>query len=313
MPIFFAISAFIVAQPFAQRWLREGRAVELGRFYVRRLTRLEPPYIFNMLVIWLLGAWGGWWTFGGVMKSLGASLFYQHNQVFGEFSFINSVAWSLEVEFQFYLLAPLLTTVFAVRRQWLRWLIIGGACGLVICLRDLEVRRVQLSLLGQFEAFAVGLIAVDIYQTKWIQGLPRKVWLDGVGLAGWLGFFALSRIGEPVLRSALQAACLLGAILGSLGGVWVSRLLCNPWVFTFGGMCYSFYLWHQFLLIGIVPWVQGLLGPATGYLGRYLIVALLVLPPVFAGCTALFVWIEKPFMRRNWTQRARESWRRSRE
>ena len=309
VPIFFAISAFIVALPFAQRWLGGGKSVGLGRFYLRRLTRLEPPYIFNLLAIWLLGAAVGWWTLGGILKSLGASLLYQHNQIFGEFSFINSVAWSLEVEFQFYLLAPLLTLVFAVRRQWLRWVILGSVCGLVACLRDLEVRRVQLSLLGQFEAFAVGLAVVDVHLTRWAQGPPRKVWLDGVGVAGWLGFFALSRIEEPVLRSALQSVCLLGAMVGSLGGVWLARLLGNRWVFTFGGMCYSFYLWHQLLLIGAVPWIQARLGPTDGYLGRYLLVALLVVPPVFAVCTAFFVWVEKPFMRRDWPERIAGWWR----
>lgn len=310
VPIFFAISAFIVALPFAQRWLTGGKAVGLGRFYLRRLTRLEPPYILNLVAIWLIGAAVGWWTVGGMMKSVGASLLYQHNQLFGEFSFINSVAWSLEVEFQFYLLAPLLTLVFALRRQGLRWLVLAAVCGLVIGLRDLDARRVQLSLIGQFEAFAVGLVVVDVHLTRWSKGPPRKVWLDFVGLAGWLGFFALSRIEAAGLRSALQCGCLLGAFLGSLGGVWLSRVLGNRWVFTFGGMCYSFYLWHQWLLIFGVPWIKGRLGLSGGYFGQYLVVSLLILPPVFAICTALFVWVEKPFMSRDWPQRLAARWRR---
>jgi peptidoglycan/LPS O-acetylase OafA/YrhL len=192
---------------------------------------------------------------GGILTSRRGQPVLRHNQVFGEFSFINSVAWSLEAGFQFYLLAPLLTPVFAVRRQWLRWVIPGSVCGWVACLRDLEVRRVQLSLLGQFEAFAEGLAVVDINLTKWVQGPPRKVWL--------------------------------------------ARRLGNRRVFTLGGRCCGFSLWHQLLLIGAVPWLQARSGPADGCLGRYLLAALLVVPPVWAVCTAFFVWVEKPFMRRD--------------
>jgi peptidoglycan/LPS O-acetylase OafA/YrhL len=303
VPIFFAISAFIVALPFAQRWLYAGKPVEIGRFYLRRLTRLEPPYFFNLIALWLLGALLGQWALSDQFKGLLASLAYQHNQLFGYFSTINSVAWSLEVEFQFYLLAPLLTLVFALRQQWARWLLLAAVVASLVGLRDISNRRVELSLLGQFEAFAAGLIVVDVFLTRWQGRLPgRAVW-DVVAVLGWLGFFGLSRLSDPAVRSLSQTLCLIAAMLGSLGGVWLARIFGNRWVFTFGGMCYSFYLWHQWLLIWLVPKVQSWTGSSGNYTLRFLITAALTLPLVFLVCTALFILLEKPFMRRDWPQR----------
>jgi peptidoglycan/LPS O-acetylase OafA/YrhL len=303
VPIFFAISAFIVGLPFARHRLLGAPAVATGSFYLRRLTRLEPPYIINMVVLWLLGAALGHWALGGTASGLVASLLYQHNLVAGEFSTINSVAWSLEVEFQFYLLAPLLTLVFAVPRRWGRCLLVLAVASLVVGLRDPENRRTQLSLLGQFEAFAVGLLVLDIYLTGWRGRLPQTIRWDLVGLIGWVGFFGLSRLADPEIRSLLQTPCLVAGMLGSLGGKWLGQVFGNRWVFTFGGMCYSFYLWHQFLLIESVPRVQGWLGPDHGYLARFSLTAIVLLPAVFVFCALLFVGLEKPFMRRDWPHR----------
>src|SRR2546421_3270894 len=51
---------------------------------------------------------------------LRASAFYVHNIVYHEFSSINPVAWSLEIEVQFYILAPLLACVFLIRNKSMR-------------------------------------------------------------------------------------------------------------------------------------------------------------------------------------------------
>src|ERR1700709_1509465 len=40
--LFFAISGFILAQPFLRQHLKHGQAVSVRAFFKRRLTRLEP-------------------------------------------------------------------------------------------------------------------------------------------------------------------------------------------------------------------------------------------------------------------------------
>jgi peptidoglycan/LPS O-acetylase OafA/YrhL len=48
--IFFAISGFILALPFARQYLQDGRKVRLPAYFLRRVTRLEPPYILWLLI-----------------------------------------------------------------------------------------------------------------------------------------------------------------------------------------------------------------------------------------------------------------------
>src|SRR3954468_10746698 len=46
--LFFVISGFILAVPFAMHFLGGGPRVKLSRYFVRRLTRLEPPYLLAL-------------------------------------------------------------------------------------------------------------------------------------------------------------------------------------------------------------------------------------------------------------------------
>jgi peptidoglycan/LPS O-acetylase OafA/YrhL len=113
--LFFVLSGFLLALPFAKWRLGLGDKPSLRAYYLRRLTRLEPPYMVAMLLLfvgpplvanWISNGWSLW-------PNLLASLVYQHNLIFGEMSPINPVTWSLEIEVQFYMLAPAL----AVRRS----------------------------------------------------------------------------------------------------------------------------------------------------------------------------------------------------
>lgn len=45
VPLFFVISGFILSMPFANYYLKGQNKPELKKYFVRRLTRLEPPYI----------------------------------------------------------------------------------------------------------------------------------------------------------------------------------------------------------------------------------------------------------------------------
>src|SRR5205807_233343 len=107
--LFFAISGFILALPFAAHRLLGEKPVDLGKYFRRRLTRLEPPYILSLLGTFAFGLLISHqlsWAANG--KHLLASLVYMHNLAFGHESYISTVAWTLEIEVQFYCLVPLL-------------------------------------------------------------------------------------------------------------------------------------------------------------------------------------------------------------
>jgi peptidoglycan/LPS O-acetylase OafA/YrhL len=51
--LFFVISGFILAIPFAEHYMNKKGFPALGKYYMRRLTRLEPPYIANITVLFV--------------------------------------------------------------------------------------------------------------------------------------------------------------------------------------------------------------------------------------------------------------------
>jgi hypothetical protein len=48
--LFFMISGFILARPFIRGRLQGGNPISLKAFYLRRVTRLEPPYILSLVI-----------------------------------------------------------------------------------------------------------------------------------------------------------------------------------------------------------------------------------------------------------------------
>ena len=121
--LFFVISGYIICLPLAKRaHAAPERAPEFhyGRYMLRRLTRLEPPYLLvlglSFAAITLIGAMGLKFLTEGTVSysvesislpaSFAASMVYAHGLLFQSFPRLNPPAWSLEIEFQFYILAP---------------------------------------------------------------------------------------------------------------------------------------------------------------------------------------------------------------
>jgi peptidoglycan/LPS O-acetylase OafA/YrhL len=49
VPLFFVISGFILGMPFAKYYIEKGDRINLKKYFLRRLTRLEPPYIIYFI------------------------------------------------------------------------------------------------------------------------------------------------------------------------------------------------------------------------------------------------------------------------
>src|SRR5215207_5804272 len=116
VPLFFIISGFILSLPFARWRLNGERKVVLKNYYLRRVTRLEPPYLIALLIffiahVWILNAY----SFSALLPHFLASAVYLHTVIYHSFSPVLPIAWSLEVEVQFYILAPLFCTIFLIR------------------------------------------------------------------------------------------------------------------------------------------------------------------------------------------------------
>jgi len=110
--LFFVISGFILSLPFAAHYWNGAPKPRLSRYYIRRVSRIEPPYIINLLIFSALILLIKGPPLGELLPHLLASVFYLHNAIYHSVSTINFVTWSLEIEAQFYLVAPLLAMLF---------------------------------------------------------------------------------------------------------------------------------------------------------------------------------------------------------
>jgi peptidoglycan/LPS O-acetylase OafA/YrhL len=298
--LFFVISGFILGLPFADQYLRAGRPVRLRAYYWRRLTRLEPPYIFSLLLCTaiLLVQEGKTWTEIG--PHLLASTFYVHNIVYGHFSTINTVAWSLEVEVQFYCLAPLFALLFRLRNRRNRRAAIVGVAMLSFsgqhCMAYF-LPGFPTTLLMHLQYFMMGFLIADIYLTDWQDSPKRSPLWDLVAIPGWVLLPFVFYV--PLPATGLLMACLLCVVFAaSLRSQACSAVLRSAPIRTLGGMCYTIYLLHHPIIWRMAPFVYPSRGGALivktmGYAG---VVALVVVPV----STVYFLLVERPCMRKTW-------------
>lgn len=312
VPLFFVLSGFILSLPFARSRLFAVPAPSLRRYFLRRVTRLEPPYLLNLALVAAGAALFDRQAWRALLPHLIASAAYLHYAVFRTPSTVNSVAWSLEVEVQFYLIAPLLAMVFALRRALPRRAILLFAMAASAWLQ-IAFRLSQFTLAGDLEYFLAGLLLADLYLTTpdaRVSPSSRNALWDLLALAGWPAFFLLpDRLTSLWLPPLALALCLCGF----RGGI-TSRILRTPAIAVMGGMCYTIYLWHAPVLT-VIDRILRNRTPALAQLSYptfFLIEALIKTAAVALVCLPLFALIERPCMDPKWPTRLAARMRRSR-
>jgi len=300
--LFFVISGFILGLPFAAHYLKGAAPVNLRKYYLRRLTRLEPPYIVALLLLFILAAVIEGAPPASFYPHLAASLFYLHSLIYGTFSPAMGVAWSLEIEVQFYVLVPLLTLLFTIRNRKLRRssiaiLILAALSGQALFMR--HTPRASLSILAYVQFFLVGFLLADVFLATWGEAPRRNLAWDFVALAGWPLLFVI--LHSPVLAHWLFPAWLLLLYVAAFRGRLVNRFFSNRWIIAIGGMCYSVYLLH-YEVITAVGRLTRRLGETAPYWVYLSVQLVLVGAAIVVICGAYFVAIEKPCMRRDWPQ-----------
>lgn len=299
--LFFVISGMILSLPFAERHLRGGRRISLRKYFLRRLTRLEPPYIINLLLVTGLLVFAVHkYAFPEIAGNLAASLVYLHNLIFGDWSKINRIAWSLEVEVQFYVLAPLLSRVFLLSAPVRRTILVSAI--VLVCLVNgflvpAEKSMYTLLLPYYIHYFLTGILLTDLFIVGWSESpTPLRRW-DLIGIIAWLAM-APVRL-NPFLNNLVFPVLTLLAYIGAFRGPLLNALFRRPWLVTIGGMCYTIYLYHAIVITTLATPLQTKL-PVLGYLPIFLTVLSIALPATLVVSAVLFVTCEKPFMRRDW-------------
>jgi peptidoglycan/LPS O-acetylase OafA/YrhL len=298
--LFFVISGMILAMPFARYYLAKGKEVSLRKYYMRRVTRLEPPYILSMI---LFSAMLAIYMHGRLTPHYGlhalASTFYLHNLIYGVMSPVNPVTWSLEVEIQFYAIAPLVMMLFRIpgkmfRRTLLGVLVIGIGLAQTPWNQSLIA---PLNILFHLQYFIAGLLLADIFVLDLPEMKTHRMWDLGALLA-LVYMFATKR--ETWSAHLLLPYFFVVICLAAMRSVIFRKFVSNPWIAVIGGMCYSIYLLHFALMAVFFKLSRRLLLFRFDYLTNYMIQIFVVGVPILLFSVAFFMLVERPCMDPNW-------------
>jgi peptidoglycan/LPS O-acetylase OafA/YrhL len=301
--LFFVISGFILGLPFAARHIKGAPPVNLSKYYLRRLTRLEPPYIVTVFALFALALRVQGKSAGALYPHLGASLFYLHSLIYGAQSPVIGVAWSLEIEVQFYLLVPLLTFLFAIRNRSLRRLSMVALTLAILSAQAVFIGdspRLSLSIFAYLQFFLMGFLLADVFLADWKSSPRRTLYWDAIALVGWPLLFIVLR--SETLTHWLFPCFAFILYCGAFRGLLANRFFSNPWITVIGGMCYSIYLIHYEVISAVGRFTRRISEGAPYWL-HLLIQFVLVGCSIVIVCGLYFVMLEKPCMRSDWPSR----------
>jgi len=304
--LFFVISGFILALPFAKSYLKGAPRPSLKRYFKRRLTRLEPPYIVAMVGMFIVFPLVTSMDYAFAFESLLASLIYSHVFIYGVTSFLLAVAWSLELEVHFYVLAPLLFMVLKLPK-------IARRAGLVLLILVLPFLQAQIQtpafyLFHYFQFFLAGILLADFYIER--PSLDTgKPFFTFAGLVLFMGVLFMPHVRTHLMNSPddLYYAMIFPlAIAGFYYIVLTNRfwgkVFGYRWISLIGGMCYTIYLIHQPLLSAMMKIIFRYQF-FDSFPAEYLLVTLLCIPPVLAASVIFYLLVEKPCMDPEWPEK----------
>ena len=278
--VFFVISGFLMTR-IVVRGLERGD-FSLLAFYMARARRILPALIVLCAVLMALG-W--WWLLPLDYKQLGShtvfSLVFLSNIVFRrEAGYFDAAShekwllhtWSLAVEWQFYLLLPVV--LLAV------WKWRPGRPAVIALLASLLLVSLMLSLAvtprkpsaafyllptRAWEMLAGGM--VYLLAARWVLTVRQRWVLETAGIALVLG----SIVGFDA-SSAWPGWRALVPVLGTAGVLLAARSVSvwtgHPVAQWLGTRSYSIYLWHWPLVVALtyLGWQADPMAMATGLL-----------------------------------------------
>ncbi len=302
--LFFVISGFVLSLPFAKYYFKQGNKVYLKQYFLRRLTRLEPPYFLIMIFLFLFLSATRLHTVRDLTPHLFASLFYIHNLVYpGTLPVINSVAWSLEIEIQFYIMVPLLARIFILQKKNRR--IVLSAIILVMPVMQFFFKSDTLFFYQFLQYFVVGFLLCDLYMNNDKQHFYRpsnngqKKLFTLLGMLLFAGILIVhSRRNDLIYTIFIPLAILLFYCIVLFIPFW-NKVFSAKWISIIGGMSYTIYLIHVPIIATFGRFFVNR-GIMNNYLTYFIIQSFIWGPLILFAGSIFFYFIERPCMKKDW-------------
>lgn len=288
--LFFAISGFILALPFINQYVYNGKRVDLKGFFTRRLSRIEPPYIILLTLFFIFAVAFGARTFAELFPNYLASLFYLHKIIYHYNPEINIVLWTLEIEVQFYVLAPFFSLVLFKMPKWIRRVVM---LTIVIFWQSLPQLFPMQTLYNFFNFFMIGFLAADLYLEYKDKIKPSYIY-DVICIPTLIIYWQ-----GTLWMQFHWLYILIFLALTPYSKIWL-YIMERRFMIIVGGMCYSFYMLHH----KIIYVVFGVYKSGHVFFDNHLanfFFRLVFISVIIAFFTILFfILVERPTMKREW-------------
>jgi len=279
--IFFFISGYVISRG-ALAEIDKTSAFSLPAFYIRRAFRIIPPLVLYLVVCLVLGAFG--LVDFHVNNAIPAFLYVCNIGPLGQCAWLAGHTWSLAFEEQFYLLFPILISLFILhRRPFVPHLIIV----LAFCLAPLVFPVSYIGWLTftlTYALFTAGCLAAR-YEAVIATAFARYA-NAGFAAAAIAILVTPFTLPVPILADYYPLTFIATVPVMVLSSGWADRVravLSNRVLGYLGRISYSIYLWQE-------------LATSELFRNQSLVAELVAIVGIVALSAVLFEVMEKPLI-----------------
>ncbi len=269
------LSGFLVFLPYARVKVEGAALPELRTYYTRRALRILPSYWLSVLVYLFAYALPNheYGSMRHFLLDIAGHLTFTHNLTYEAYlgSRLNPVLWTLAVEVQFYLIAPLIGRAF-VKKPFLTY---AGMLAVAFMYRFVYVAGMQDTSLyfnrlpAMLDVYANGMMFSWLFVALHRRMKPRwwtalfSAALCAAALAGIWHLMEMQshragvegiRMGQMVYRYPLTLFAGLFLAAGGQAPRWFQWLWSNRLMRFLAGISYNLYIWHQHLALRLRAW-----------------------------------------------------------
>ena len=268
------LSGFLLFLPYARAKVEGANLPELRTYYVKRALRILPSYWLSVLFYLFVYALPNheYGSLRHFLLDMAGHLTFTHNLTYEAYlgSRLNPVLWTLAVEVQFYLIAPLIGRAF-VKKPFLTY---AAMLSVAFMYRFVYVAGMQDTAMyfnrlpAMLDAYANGMMFAWLFvvlqkrKPRWWTALFSAA-LCVAALAGIWHLMEMQshragvegiRMGQMVYRYPLTLFAGLFLAAGGQAPRWFQWLWSNRLMRFIAGISYNLYIWHFWLMLRLRAW-----------------------------------------------------------